>query len=226
MGRNARRAIHQPPTAQGLYTNEVTLPELLASTHRTASFGKWHLGGGATGPGVVVGWSHFAGSLQGGLGMNATNFWLWTKTTNGTSRANYSGYATTDNVNDALAWLGAQGTNRWFLWLGFNAPYTPYHLPPTNLCPHYAGLSGSATDLQQNPRRYFEAAVEAMDTELGRLLAGVNTNETTILFLGDKSGADTALCTHWNNQTTGIVNDEVFELKMEPSNWGEITFAP
>ena len=43
---------------------------------------------------------------------------------------------------------------------------------------------------------------------------------------GDKSGADTALRTHWNNQTTGIVNDEVFELKMEPSNWGEITFAP
>ena len=43
---------------------------------------------------------------------------------------------------------------------------------------------------------------------------------------GDKSGADTALRTHWNNQTTGIVNDEVFELKMEPANWGEITFAP
>ena len=43
---------------------------------------------------------------------------------------------------------------------------------------------------------------------------------------GDKSGADTALRTHWNNQKTGIVNDEVFELKMEPANWGEITFAP
>ena len=41
---------------------------------------------------------------------------------------------------------------------------------------------------------------------------------------GDKSGADTALRTHWNNQATGIVNDEVFELKMEPANWGEITF--
>ena len=43
---------------------------------------------------------------------------------------------------------------------------------------------------------------------------------------GDKSGADTALRTHWNNQKTGIVNDEVFELRMEPSNWGEITFQP
>jgi hypothetical protein len=41
---------------------------------------------------------------------------------------------------------------------------------------------------------------------------------------GDKAGADTALRTHWNNQITGIVNDEVFELKMEPANWGEIKF--
>jgi hypothetical protein len=41
---------------------------------------------------------------------------------------------------------------------------------------------------------------------------------------GDKSGKDTMLRTHWNNQTTGIVNDEVFELRMEPANWGEITF--
>ena len=43
---------------------------------------------------------------------------------------------------------------------------------------------------------------------------------------GDKSGKDTMLRTHWNNQTTGIVNDEVFELRMGPANWGEITFQP
>jgi outer membrane protein assembly factor BamB len=42
---------------------------------------------------------------------------------------------------------------------------------------------------------------------------------------GDKSGKDTLLRTHWNNQATGLVNDEVFELKMEPANWGEFTFA-
>ncbi len=41
---------------------------------------------------------------------------------------------------------------------------------------------------------------------------------------GDKSGADTMLRTWWNNQSTGIVSDEVFELKMEPANWGQITF--
>ena len=41
---------------------------------------------------------------------------------------------------------------------------------------------------------------------------------------GDKSGKDTLLRTHWNNQATGLVNDEVFELRMEPSNWGGLTF--
>ena len=40
----------------------------------------------------------------------------------------------------------------------------------------------------------------------------------------DPGGTDTALRTYWNNQQTGIVNDEVFELKMEPKNWGEIVF--
>ena len=43
---------------------------------------------------------------------------------------------------------------------------------------------------------------------------------------GDKAGADTKLRTHWNNQATGLVDDEVFELRMEPANWGELTFQP
>jgi outer membrane protein assembly factor BamB len=34
----------------------------------------------------------------------------------------------------------------------------------------------------------------------------------------------TRLRTYWNNQQTGIVDDVVFELKMEPKNWGEAQF--
>ena len=195
--------------AQGIYTNEFTLPEVLSATHRCGSFGKWHLGGTAPAPNSVGGWSQFSGSLQGALGQNATNFYTWTKVTNGVMRLNYSGYATTDNVNDALTWLGAQGTNRWFLWLAFNAPHTPYHLPPTNLCPRYAGLSGTAMDIQQNPRNYFEASVEAMDTELGRLLAGINTNETTIFFLGDNGTPPRVIQPPYN--ITGRAKDTLYE---------------
>ena len=41
---------------------------------------------------------------------------------------------------------------------------------------------------------------------------------------GDPAGDRTRLRTYWSNQATGIVDDAVFELKMEPKNWGEISF--
>ncbi len=41
---------------------------------------------------------------------------------------------------------------------------------------------------------------------------------------GDRAGTDTVLRTYWNNQATGIIADEVFELKMEPKNWGQLVF--
>jgi arylsulfatase A-like enzyme len=171
--------------AQGIYTNEFTLPEALAATHRRASFGKWHLGSGNTGPAVVGGWPSFSGALGGALGSASSNYTYWSKVSNGVTRMGYTNYATTDNVNDALTWLGQQGTNRWFLWLAFNAGHAPFHKPPTNLAPAYAGLSGTGLDLQQNPRPYYEASLQALDRELGRLLAAIDTNQTAIIFLGD-----------------------------------------
>ena len=41
---------------------------------------------------------------------------------------------------------------------------------------------------------------------------------------GGPDGRRTRLRTYWNNQATGIVDDVVFELKMEPKNWGELNF--
>jgi hypothetical protein len=41
----------------------------------------------------------------------------------------------------------------------------------------------------------------------------------------DKAGTDTALRTYWSNQETGLVSDEVFELKLNPRNWGELRFS-
>jgi hypothetical protein len=39
---------------------------------------------------------------------------------------------------------------------------------------------------------------------------------------GDRSGTDTVLRTHWSNQNTGLVSDEVYELAMTPAAWGEL----
>ncbi len=42
---------------------------------------------------------------------------------------------------------------------------------------------------------------------------------------GDKATNRTVLRTYWSNQSTGIVSDAVYELQMEPGNWGDLTFT-
>lgn len=172
------------PTSPMLTAAELTLPEMFAANaslnYQLAHFGKWHLNNQASSPNTIGGWPTFAGSL-GGAVANYTN---WTKTTNGTSFTT-SNYATTDLVNDAVTWIAAHTNQPWFAWVAFNAPHTPLHKPPNALAPHYTGLSGTQININNNPRPYFEAMVEAMDTELGRLLASVNRTNTHIIFLGD-----------------------------------------
>jgi arylsulfatase A-like enzyme len=164
---------------------EFTLPEAFAANsglgYQLAQFGKWHLHNGANSPATIGGWPHFSGSLMGGI----ANYTNWTKTVNGTSTANYANYATTDLVNDATAWIAAQTNKPWFAWVAFNAPHTPLHKPPNSLCPHYTSLPGTTADINANPRKYFEAMTEAMDTEIGRLLAAVDRTNTHIIFIGD-----------------------------------------
>lgn len=140
-------------------------------------------------PNNIGGWPHFSGSLVGAL----ANYTNWTKTIDGSSTANYTNYATTDLVNDAVAWIQSQSNKPWFAWIAFNAPHVPLHKPPNALCPHYTSLSGTQIDINQHPRSYFEAMVEAMDTEIGRLLAAVNRTNTHIIFLGDNGTANNVI---------------------------------
>jgi hypothetical protein len=42
---------------------------------------------------------------------------------------------------------------------------------------------------------------------------------------GNQAGDRTRLRSYWSNQKTGIVDDVVFELKLEPKHWGEIVIA-
>ena len=167
-----------------LPASEFTLPEAFVANptlgYNLAQFGKWHLANGINTPSTIGGWTNFAGSLIGAI----ASYTNWTKTVNGVSSTT-TNYATTDIVNDAATWIQARGTNPWLAWVAFNAPHTPLHLPPTNLCPHYATLSGTQSDINANPRKYFEAMTEAMDTEMGRLLTAVNRANTHIIFLGD-----------------------------------------
>jgi arylsulfatase A-like enzyme len=172
--------------AQGaLPASEFTLPRAFSTNlslgYQLAQFGKWHLAGGVNMPLNVGGWTNYVGNLIG----QVTNYYAWQKTSNGVQTMT-TNYVTTDLVNDAISWISARGTNPWFVWAAFNAPHTPFHKPPTNLCPHYAHLSGTQGDINANPLNYFNAMVEAMDTEIGRLLAALpDRSNTHIVFMGD-----------------------------------------
>jgi len=88
-------------------------------------------------------------------------------------------------TDQAIDWVNTQ--NRpWFLWLSYNAPHSPFHLPPTNL--HSRSLSGTAADISANPRPYYLASIEALDTEFGRFWNTLSVAEqanTIVIYLGD-----------------------------------------
>ena len=173
-----------------LQSSEFTLPDAFAANSgldvQLKQFGKWHLGGGNSAPSTVGGWPNFAGSLLGQI----DDYYNWTKVvTNGTTTTSTATttYATTDIVNDTVSFINTQTTagKPWMAWVAFNAPHTPLHLPPTSLCPTYAALSGTTQDIAANPLNYYNAMVEAMDTEIGRLLATVDFSKTDVIFIGD-----------------------------------------
>jgi arylsulfatase A-like enzyme len=163
-----------------LPTGERILPELVAATHANAALGKWHLGpnGDADHPNDS-GFDYYAGALGGGVG----DYTSWQKTTQGVTVQGHPVYATSDSVDEAIAAIAGFGANPWFVWLAFNAPHTPFHAPPPAL--HTQTLSGDPDD---TPIDHYAAAVEALDTELARLLASIPQDvldDTTIIFFGD-----------------------------------------
>lgn len=184
-----------------LMAGEFTLPRAFAAQasgdYDLAHFGKWHLSIGpnmANDPANLGGWPHFAGSLNGGLvGGNGGSgtYSAWTKTINGVTGAPNSTttYATTDTTNDTIAWIGEQGEEPWFAWVAYNAPHTPFHKPPSNLHTYDTTVTGWNTlPIGANQKTHFNAAVEALDTEIGRLLASIDPAvraKTWVIFIGD-----------------------------------------
>ena len=161
---------------------ETTLPKLVAATHHSAALGKWHIGGSDVDHPIDSGFDYYAGGLGGGVG----DYFSWTKVTNSASGSaatenDHDVYATTDAVDEALARIAAFGDDEWLIWVAFNAPHAPFHVPPS-------GLTTLGVDDGSSNALKYEAAVEAMDSEIGRLLDGIPADvlaDTTVIFLGD-----------------------------------------
>ncbi len=172
--------------------SEFTLPEAFNASglgFHLAQFGKWHLATGNSSPNTIGGWTNFAGIIQGAV----NSYTNWPKVVNGSLTTGYTNYTTTDVVNDAVAWIQARGTNPWFAWVAFNAAHTPLHKPPTNLAPTYASLPGTNMHINNNQELYYDAMIEAMDTEIGRLLQAVSLTNTHVIFHGDNGTPSSTL---------------------------------
>jgi arylsulfatase A-like enzyme len=83
------------------------------------------------------------------------------------------GYSSTIEADAAIDWINQQQGSRhpWMVTLAFTAPHTPVQNPPAALLP--SGLAGQLTsDCNQliNRRHLSDAMIEAVDTELGRVL--------------------------------------------------------
>ena len=154
------------------------------NTYTHAVIGKWHLfgpdNGGIDNPNLM-GIDHFAG-FRGG---SVDDYFDWTLIENGRTSPRGT-YTTTAFVDLAIDWIAAQ-EEPWFAWLAFNAPHTPFHLPPLELHDRDS-LSPDQQAIDRDPLSYYLAAIEAMDRELGRLLDSFSADmraNTVIVYIGD-----------------------------------------
>ena len=177
-------------------------PEL-ETPYQTAAFGKWHLaGGGNADPNhpTESGFDFFAGNIG-----NIEDYYAWELTVNGEQSIS-DVYHTTEITSQALNWIQNQ-TSPWFAWLAYQAPHSPFHLPPTTLHSRDS-LTGDEDDIEAHPRDYYLASIDALDTEIGRLLSSLDAqirDNTVIIYIGD------------NGTPRRVIDDTVFNRQHSKS---------
>jgi len=172
-----------------LSLDETTLPELLDASdsgYDHSAVGKWHLASLGSPSSIqhplLSGFRWYAGSfanlkVAAGKRDRPLGYTFWEKVSGGRPHFTET-YATTDTVDDALARIGAM-REPWFLWVAFNAAHAPWSEPPESL--HTRRDLSTQADV-------FDAMVEALDSEIGRLLRSMDAAvaaRTTVIFVSD-----------------------------------------
>ncbi len=184
----------------GLSTAETTLADRLkALGYATACIGKWHLGDGPQFVATARGFDEFYGTVANSPFFNPAEF-IDSRASIGAKMARLPGFYTTDAYADrAVEWLGKQKGKPFFLYLPFNAQHEPLQAPQkyVDRFPH----------IQDDWRRYFAAAMYALDEAVGRVLEKVRAlgeeDNTLIFFLSD-NGGPTARTTSSNGPLRGF----------------------
>jgi arylsulfatase B len=164
--------------------SEITLPEMLQEAPHdwsTSLVGKWHLSS-YTSPSALShpgdqGFDWYA-AVMGNLGNCSepgctSGYYEWQEDVNG-ALSWRTDYAPSVQVDRALERMDEM-PSPWLLYVGFSAVHAPFELPPAALLqepvPEGAPL--------------YTPTLEALDTELGRLLAEVDLEDTLVILLAD-----------------------------------------
>lgn len=171
-----KTGVMKPPgnldlTHQSLFSK---IAEDTNDAYATAVIGKWHISNPVdyTHP-TQHGIDHYEGLFTAMV----DDYYSWDKVKNGTVTTSTE-YVTTDLTNSAIEWVANQ-SKPWFLWLAHVAPHSPFQVPPDGMY--------SQTNTNNNLGKYL-ASIEAMDSEIGRLLNSMDEatkNNTVIIFIGD-----------------------------------------
>jgi arylsulfatase B len=167
-----------------LSSSELSLQKYIGDNtdhaYATALVGKWHLSGNNTSFNPEsFGIDYYAGLIRGSL----DDYYQWQLSEDGTTRLQTE-YSTEVFTDLSIQWVNEQ-SKPWFLWLAYNAPHTPFHVPPNNM--HSQGSLAEYT-IGADPIPYYMAAIEAMDFQIGKLLdsiPGEALDNTIIFFIGD-----------------------------------------
>lgn len=199
------------PSTNQLSTTETSIASVLRNqispAYNTACVGKWHLHSqmGNTNNPQIMGYQFYSGTFAGAI----TDYYNYNTVTNGTTGTSTT-YSTTKIINDAIGWIDTLSNNNpFFLWLGFNAPHTPFHKPPDSLIS--VTLSGTVAHINANKSTYFKASIEALDTELGRLMQHLDNigelDSTNFIFIGDNGSPGQVSQNPIANRSKGTIYD-------------------
>lgn len=157
--------------------------------YRTALIGKWHLGEAEEANPLERGFDEFFGFLGGGRSYfqaprELENVNRYEQLVRGREPVVEKEYLTDALGREAVAFIGRQKQQPFFLFLSFNAVHTPLMAPKTPP----AGL-GSIADPK---RRAYAAMLVSMDAAIGRVLAALREQgieeRTLVAFLSDNGG--------------------------------------
>lgn len=207
-----------PSPRWGISLEEFTLAQAFnqnpALGYNKAAIGKWHLSDTRNGwqdhPNLA-GFEYFKGLVR----CCPEHYYGWVELENG-EFSTRTGYAPSAKVDDAIDWLGdpSDREDPWFLWLAFNTPHSPIHIPPRELL---QSDDPALDDPESGNRPAFKAMIEAMDTEIGRLLDYIGPEElenTYVIFIGD------------NGTSRGVIDEPFRDNSYKGTVWNGGIMVP